>query len=798
MLILWTSADAAALKKVAGDSISKNDTPHVVHKNTGLFPEFAQEGDVVLACGSKAMQVMQDMGMVPKNRTISSMREKAIKVYGVTVFHTYDPNIINRDYSKKAEIQWDVQLVCRLIKTGSTAPILGKYTYEDSLHEVIDFVESQYAKTSAPVKLACDLETLGLDEYNPDAWIISISFTVSPGRSHVVYFTSDEKPIVPSPWEEMESLGYWEQLWVQINWLLTTPMVSLRGANWKYDSRWLAEKWGIACTNHRFDTLLVGSLLDENRSNSLKLHAKIMTPLGGYEDGMDKYDMGRLDLVPKDVLLPYAGGDTDATYQVADAEQKELLENRPLTKFYINLLHPASHAFEQMERNGVLVDVPYMHQFQTELEAEKIRLEHDLVALLPNKLKIKYLDKITQDFEDGKNPMKTTLLKEFLFTPAGLDLTPKMVTEKTKEPSTSIDHLMMFSDNPVAAAFVSLLSEHGSVAKTLSTYVIGFMKHLRSDNRWHAHYMLFRGGYGDDDNDAGAVTGRTSCKDPALQTTPKHTKWTKKIRRAIIAPPGKTILQLDYSQGELKITACVANEPTMLAAYLSGADLHSITAARLNEYTLEEFMALPDDIREALRYGGKAGNFGLIYGMSAGGYREYAKTSYGVSMTEEESVSQRDGFFSLYACLLEWHKKYRGLAHTNGYVVSPLGRVRHLPLIWSKDSDMVSAAERQAINSPIQSCLSDMMQLAMHYKLQQYGNDGAKMIMMTHDSLAFEVPVEDAEVWAKRIKNIMENLPLKELFGWDHQLQFTVDAEVSIPGDDGVYSLAGLKKLKVI
>lgn len=257
------------------------------------------------------------------------------------------------------------------------------------------------------------------------------------------------------------------------------------------------------------------------------------------------------------------------------------------------------------------------------------------------------------------------------------------------------------------------------------------------------------------------------------------------------------MLQIDYSQGELKITACLAEEPVMLQAYLDGHDLHAITAAQLNGYSMDEFMLLPDEVRDELRSGGKAGNFGLIYGMQAAGFQSYAFSTYGVKMSEVEAYQKREAFFGLYQALLPWHDESKKIARLTGMVRSPLGRIRHLPLITSSDREARSQAERQAVNSPVQSTLSDMMQLAMVLIDREYGPDsGVEFSIMCHDACVFYVPEEDGILWAKRLKTIMDNLPLKEYFGWDHQLPFTTDAEVSVPGDDGVASFATLKKLK--
>lgn len=789
MLVIWTAADASAIKAVVGPVLKGRNIPHQICSDMKHIPPGAGPGDVILACGTKAIETLQLSALVPKNRTVTSLREKPVQHKGATIFVTYDPGICSRDYARLPEVQWDIQLSIRMHQLGTMQPKIGDYRYVESLHELIERIEEKYEKTGRPVDVSCDLETKSLNPYDPKAWIISCFFTVDKGKSDGVYFEKGEAPIQPLPWKEEDELDYWEGLWVQFHWLLTSPKVLIRGANFKYDSKWLTAKWGITCTNHKLDTMLIGSLLDENRSNSLKLHAKIYTDMGGYEDEMDKYDFGSLEEVPKEELLRYAGGDTDVTQQVADVMRSELLKDGKLANFYVKLLHPSSIVFAKMELGGVLVDLDYYHQLQGEVEAEVVRLRAEMLECLPNKLRIKYMDDIAQCMEEEKSPFKPKLLKEFLFSPSGLNLEPMQFTEKTREPSTSMDHLMMFEDNPVATKFIELFKELGSAQKTLSTYIVGFLKHLHPDSRFHSTYMLHRGDYGGSNVDSGTNTGRTSAKDPAIQTVPKHSKWAKRLRKAYIAPPGYSILNCDFSQGELRITAVVADEPTMIEAYANGADLHAITAAQLNGYSFEDFMLLPEDLRDELRSGGKAGNFGLIYGMQHKGFREYAFTTYGVSMTEEEAFQKREAFFGLYTRLPAWHTEYINHAHAWGFVRSPLGRVRHLPLINSKDRDIVAQSERQSINSPIQSCLSDMMQLAMVHIDREYGSAPIQMFLMCHDALSLYVPTSEEVMWAKRVKEVMENLPLKKDFGWDSPLKFIADAEVGP-------NLAELKKLK--
>lgn len=788
MLLIWSSANEKSLKATVGSVVSQYEVPHRVVPDTSKLPPDLQCGDVVLACGSTSFSVLQGLKLFPRNRAISSCREKAVQFNGALFLLTFDPEIVERDYARLPEIQWDTQLAIRYLTTGSPAPVLGDYRWVESFHELIERVDAKYADTGRPVEVACDLETKALNPYDPEAWIISIFFTVDWAKSDGMYFDRGECPKAPGA--SSVEVGYWEGVWLQLNWLLTTPKISLRGANFKFDCHWLVQKFAINCTNQKFDTMLVGSLLNENRSNSLKLHAKIMTSIGGYEEGMAKYDMGCVEEIPKDVLLSYAGADTDATYRVAIKMKEDLLRDKRLSNFYVKLLHPSVKVFEKMERSGMLVDKQHYLDFEAELRTDIARLQGEMLSCLPNKLRIKYRDSIDVAIQEGKSPFRPSLLQEFLFSSAGLNLKPRVFTAKAGTPSTAGDHLMMFMDDPVASKFVTAFSEMTAAQKCLNTYVVGFLKHLHPDMRFHPSYFLAVGEYEGRNQASGATSGRTSASFPAVQTVIKRGKWAKKIRKAFIAPKGKSIIQLDYSQGELRIISVVAQEPTMLDAYSRNQDLHAITAAAINNYTLEEYLSLPEEVQDSLRPGAKVSNFGLAYGMGVGGYMEYARTSYGIILTEEEARRNRDGFFEKYSRLFPWHKEYKDFAHKWGHVRSPLGRVRHLPLINSRDNRISSEQERIAVNMPIQSCLSDMMQLAMVHIDREYGEGyGLDMYLMCHDSVAVTCNEDDVTIWAKRLKDIMENLPLARDFGFESPVKFVADAEAGP-------SLAELKKLK--
>lgn len=768
MLKLWSSADKKIFNQIVTPLIKGQDVEAARIELGDKLPDL-KSGDVCLGFGTKALNVLQKAGLCAKNKGLGSYRETPIKVNGgkSTYLLTYDPSIVNNDYARKPEIEWDTRLAMRLKMTGSLEPKIGEYKYVTDFTDAILFTTGQFKKTGKPVPVSCDLETIGLYPYLPDVRIVSLSVTYKPGQADVMYFpTTDKLSLVIA---------------AQIRALMQHPEIITRWANGKFDKGWMLERWGIECTNDKFDSLLVGSLLDENRSNNLNLHAKIFTSLGGYDDPLNaKWDKSRMDLVPKDELLPYAGGDTDACYRTSTILRRELIKDKRLTNFYVRLVQPASQVFTKVEHRGMVVDRKRYEELEVEVGKALGDLEQQAFSMIPVRTKLRYSDNLSLT--------RDVILREFLFTTRGLNLKPKMFTPKPdkdgkKRPSCSIDHLEMFSNVPEAVEFLNVMRQYNSAKKTLSTYIVGFMKHLRSDGKFHPSYILHRGDH--DGDDAGTVTGRTSAKDPAIQTIPKHTIWTKALRSVYVPPPGYVILNADYSQGELRVAACVADEPTMIQSYKDGIDLHSVTAAELNGLSFEDFMKLEAGMQAELRQGGKAGNFGLLYGMMPKGFVDYAYKTFNVKLTEAQAIKFRKAFFKLYSGLQDYHDDTKAFAAMNGHVRSPLGRVRHLPLINTYNNEVRSKQERQAINSPIQSTLSDLTMLAMVELDRKYPD--LWIFLMTHDNIAMYVKEDEFDMWAKRVTETMENLPLHK-FGWKPQLPFVADIEI------GAQNLADLQK----
>lgn len=786
-LVLWTGAPYAAVQRLV-DSCLPRTCDWTTWDGSGPWAP-AGDGlpkvdpdDVVLAMGTAALRVLQAAGLVAKGRSIGSVREQPIELPSkAQLLVTYDPDVVDVEIKLLADLQCDLRLAHRLLTTGTTTPQLGRYEWVTSFKPVFEEVDAEWRRTGKPVPVEHDIEYTG-DAFGKGRSLTS-QFCVHPGHVYIMKFG----PKGPTKKQLAEHRR-----------IFTDKRVSIGGASYKSDVLWMMRHWGLRPTNYKFDHVLVGSLLNENRSNSLNMLAKTYTDLGGYDDAFNRrWDKSRMDVPLEqapDEFRDYACGDPDAGARMRPILRNQLVKDAALARFYTKLLHRANRAFERVENRGVLVDLEAYRKLADELGtkdgdtgyiADKRR---EFLELLPPRVLAKY--------RDNPSPTRPNLISDAFFdassswtggSKAGLRLKPikwiANVDRKTQlpVPSTSSKHLARFWHVEKARPLIQCLADYNAACKTRDTYVDGFLEHLKPDSRFHPFYFLFKGVLDDNDEEGGANTGRTSCKNPAWQTLPKHTKWAKKLRACYPAPPGHVILSWDFSQGELRIAACLANERTMLDAYTRGLDLHVLTAARLSGLSYEDMLLLgkTDPARyDALRSRAKAGNFGLLYGMGVEGFIEYARNAYGVVLTYNEAETIRDTFFATYTGLEPWYQVQHQLAERYGMVRSPLGRVRHLPMIYSRDRATRSKAYRQAVNSVVQGTLSDLCLWAIA-EVEEQHPEAEIIIGMTHDNILGYAPIEQAPFWAREVKRVMETLPITETFGWKPQIAFPVDCEMS-------------------
>lgn len=692
------------------------------------------------------------------------------------IMFSYDPNIISIDPTKEPEIIWDVQKACRLEKTGSTEPEYGDYQWVTGkgLLAYILGLKKFILQTGTPAVASIDLETMGLQPFgtHESQWdrdddgliiipeekrILTISFTFNSGSAFVYKVPDDGQ------------LG--EDARLALTHLSNPAWFKLVGANLKFDIVWIAEKWGIWLGNQTIDTTIVGALLNENMSNSLNNHAKLFTKLGGYDDPFNlSWNKAHMEIpleAKPEEFIKYAGGDTDACFRLYPIFKKKLLGDERLTRFYLRVLQPAAKVFAKMEQRGVCVDIEQYDAVEAAVRKDIKELHKQLLEHVPKRIQLKHRE------PDGSVKMKASVIKDLMFSPMGFDLTPILETPKGGV-STAKNHLAMFEDHPDAKDFIQQMNLYNQAQKTLTTYVVGFKKHLRADGMFHPSYNLARADYGR--GDSGTVTGRTSTSDPAYQTIPKHTKYAKLLRSVFVTPPGMVGICIDFSQGELRIFCTLANELNMIQAYNDGIDMHMVTGAEAYGTTLEIAMELPKAEKKALRQNGKAGNFGLIYDISAKGFVIYARDTYGVHMTLQEAEDFQSRFFTKYPAVKTYHNTQKDYAKDNGFVRSPLGRVRHLPLIDATNSQARGTAQRQSINSPTQATLSDFGLMAMVEMDRRHPEFW--FMGFVHDDLQAYVPEDNWKEWALELQDVMENLPLKETFNFEMPVTMQADIEM--------------------
>jgi DNA polymerase I-like protein with 3'-5' exonuclease and polymerase domains len=754
----------------------------------------------ILIVGKDCPVTMHRLGLVPKNRTIGSFHKQDIFIDAgagqkIWVNGTYGPwSGMSPDVAHS--IKWDAYRAKRCALTGSPAAThTGIYKTNPSIAtlkgiiqgRIDDQVYPEWLELPPKIRVVIDLETVGLNEYalptdnHPGAYIVSISITLTGGYSTVFYFesaTDSRQPAMRDSATHTHVVN--KELFDFLCFLFGSASITTCGANLKYDIRWMRRQWGIRVLNHGFDTLLAGSLLDENRPNSLSAHTEMFLPaMGGYDAPLNNtYDKGRMDLVPVEDLVPYAGGDTDACFQISHIFQHQLFQDTRLFNFYRLVLHPASIAFRAMEEVGIEVDLEILDDVKFSLEQRMADAETIVWALLPPKLRAKHSLKFKLS--------RPAIILDYMFGEDGKQLTPSMFTPGGK-PQSALTHLNHFKDvDEDVHRFVDAVDDYSQCKKIVSTFIVGFLKHLRSDGMFHPTFQLYRG-YAESGVSSGTVTGRLAAKEPPIQTLVKHGPIAQALRKAYIAKKGYVILEADYSQGELRIAACLSGDTEMLDAYIQGIDLHILTGCAITGYTLEEAMAmeLTDPHTYAhIRQTGKSANFGLIYRISPQGYQLYCWAMSQKIITLEESEATHKAFFKRYPMLLTWHAAYVEWTQEHLSIRSPLGRVRHLENINHFDNRLRSEAERQAINSPVQATLSDLVLIALSRMHTEYSIGGDwplafKPFLMTHDSIGAYVLEEYAPEWAQYVRTVMEDQTfLTTEFGWTPQIPFPVDLKL--------------------
>jgi len=409
---------------------------------------------------------------------------------------------------------------------------------------------------------------------------------------------------------------------------------------------------------------------------------------------------------------PYAAEDADITLRLHQALWPKLEEHERLRDVLTMIEVPLIPVLSRIERQGALISRELLVQQSTELGKRLLELEGEAHTLAG------------QPFNLGSPKQLGDILFDKLQLPV-IKKTPKGA------PSTAEDVLAELAlDYPLP----QLLLEYRSLSKLKSTYTDKLPEMINAaTGRVHTSY-----------HQAVTATGRLSSTDPNLQNIPIRTQEGRRIRQAFIAPDGYRILAADYSQIELRIMAHLSADESLLKAFTEGLDVHSATAAEVFEVPLESVSG--DQRRKA-----KAINFGLIYGMSAFGLAKQ------LHLGRQEAQQYIDRYFERYPGVAQYMDRTKAIAREQGYVETLFGRRLYLPEINARNKMRAQAAERTAINAPMQGTAADIIKramLAVDDWLQQ-GETDARMIMQVHDELVFEVASGEVVAVGERICQLM-------------------------------------------
>ena len=540
---------------------------------------------------------------------------------------------------------------------------------------------------------AFDTETTSLNYMQAE--IVGVSFAVEVGEAAYVPLAH----INPG----LEGQLNREQILEQLRPLLESEAVKKVGQHLKYDANVLANH-GITLRGIAHDTMLESYVLDAVGSRhdmgSLALKYLGQRVISFEEVAGKGAKQITFDHVPIEQAAEYAAEDADVTLRLHEALIPRLEAEPRLREVYEDLELPLVPVLSKIERNGAYVSVDRLRKQSGEIAARLAELETKACELAG------------QPF----NLASPKQLGEILFEKLELPIIKK--TPKGA-PSTAEEVLVELANDYDLPA---VLIEHRGLAKLKSTYTDKLPEMVDAKTgRVHTSY-----------HQAVTATGRLSSSDPNLQNIPVRTDEGRRIRQAFVAPEGRKIVAADYSQIELRIMAHLSSDGGLLHAFANELDVHSATAAEVFDVTL-------DAVNSDQRRKAKAINFGLIYGMSAFGLAKQ------IGVARGEAQEYIDRYFARYPGVADYMDATRALAHEQGYVETLLGRRLYLPEINARNKQRQLAAERTAINAPMQGTAADIIKLAM-IEVDRWLADSAldaKMIMQVHDELVFEV-AEDA------------------------------------------------------
>lgn len=702
----------------------------------------------ILALGNEALTALTGKAQVTKYRT-----QVFDHPSGAKVFPTISPSAVKRNPGQKAGFEADLRLAYGLMVGDDFSDMKPKqFTAVTTTARIKEFIED--LKTCGGYSF--DIESNGFNEYEPDSKMITLGFATwdeganAPQRVWVIPLYHESSPFKDN----------WQKVLKVITPALKLPKKRV-AHNGKFDLRWM-QQFGVDI-DLTFDTMLAAHLLDENRPKGLKPLAQSML-------GVPAWDISVKNLLdePLAPTIRYNGLDAWYTAHLYFRLLDQLKQRPRLYSIMGRLMVPASNVFTEIERRGIWVD---RERLQTNAKIAKETLDDidaQLMTYVPSQelwpANIKEVNFNASNFA-----------RWWLFTYLEL---PVLERGKTKEdgspgaPSMAegvLQKLQKYHPHPV----LDLLLERVKWQKYHSSFFTAYLEQIDENDRIHTTFKLngtVTGRLSSGKGDADKVTGRVNNRGVNLQQVPRDPF----VKGVFGGGPGNVFLECDYSQIELRVAAFIARERTMISLYQNNQDIHMATAMQMTGKPASQ-------VTKEERKKAKPVNFGFLYGMMAPTFITTAWNNYGVEVTEAESVKFRKAFFTQFPLLAEWHQRQKRLARKYKRVESPIGRVRHLPDIDSPDRQVKNEAERQAINSPVQSLASDMAVAALVTITRELKKRGlkARSVGTVHDAINFEVPIDELEVVGPLIKYHMENVPFKEWFGLDMDIPIVGDVALS-------------------
>ncbi|QNJ55979.1 DNA polymerase I [Microbacterium phage Rasputia] len=605
-----------------------------------------------------------------------------------------------------------------------------------------------------------DLETTGLVEY---AWtdgprnggiagrIALASLTLPDATRPAGDEWDGEEPttwVVPLSHPHSPFVARWREVMKKIMLAHRETSRPISNVNVKFDARWWHWHTGIDVTDLIvWDPQVSGHILDETQKRKLKDRAPVVFGIDRWDD-VEFTQPGAAERTALFDLGFYAARDTYWTWRLKrhdralmyldrdeDAEEPyfpEEIQNARFGKLATWAVMPTVSALTRMEQRGFRLDHDWV----------KAKIEED------EKVKWEGLEWLRDTTEMRHNGVSIAPTSHWFLEAMDRAVAMKLINvqeiTKTGKPSWGKNVLVrqerVWNDDHPGQ------EDQNFAGKLLATKQAA--KRLEFLKSWL--YLSTREGFIHASYNIGSVnTGRLSSSDPNLQQV------TKKLRPAFIPRDGHVIAAIDYSQLELRIAAFISRSPTMIQAFIDNKDLHREFAATINNIA-------PEDVTDLQRTKAKAGNFGLLYLMGASGFRGYAENVYGVSLTDAEALRVYRAFFQQWEGMHEWHQQSIAKIHRDGFITSPIGRVRRLPDVWSGVDKWVAQAERAGVNAPVQGFGADLMNMALASMSGLLPGtvavQGAFPVNTVHDEATVEVRENDWQDIVAQCQERMTNL----------------------------------------